>query len=756
VKDSQPPSELRHVDFVLVGGGLASATAAETLRAEGATGSILLLCAEGVPPYHRPPLTKQTLPGSGDNAPSFIHPEGFYREQGIDLRLDARVVAIDTAQQTVTMEGGELIGYRQLLIATGATPRTLSIPGMTLAGIHTLRNKIDADAIRQDAAQAGRAVVLGGSFLGMEIAFALLALGLHVTIVELGSSLLSHLEAPDLSVHFQRYAESRGISVVLNDTAAAVHGERRVQEVETAAGRRLPCDLLVVSIGVGPASEFLAGSGIAIDLDGWVFVDSLLRTNAPNVFAAGDITVFHDPVFARLRHIEHWDNAVKQGRLAAKNMLGRRLPYDEISYFYCEFGDVGFDVLGATEEGEERIARGSLDARSCAIFYLKADVPRALFSIGRPADETRVVEGLIRFRVNLHAVRDRLSEPAFGLDRIPAQTALILQGGGALGAFECGVVKALEEERIFPDIVAGVSIGAFNGAIIASNPRCATRALEAFWDELTIVTSKLSPAWDSYVAALNVLGGGVPKFFRPRWMSSPLGVTQPPALWTSFYDTTPMRELITKYVDFSKLKSSPVRLLISAVDVETAELEIFDSFVDDLTPEHVMASGSLPPGFPWTVIDGKAYWDGGIISNSPLDLLVDRCGPDGKRVFVVDLYGGKRPLPSNMMEVLARRDEIVYSERVRSDLRYRETVEAYRGLIKEIFALLDPAEIAKVRQEPRYIQLMGDGARTTITRLVRIGQAGESASRDYDFSDHAIAANKSEGYLIAKKTIEGS
>ena len=273
----------------------------------------------------------------------------------------------------------------------------------------------------------GAPVVLGGSFLGMEVAFSLLKRGLQVTIIEQESLLLTHLEAPDLSAYFQRYAESHGMSVLLNDTAAAVHGEGRVREVQTIAGHRVPCDLLVVCTGVGPASDFLAGSGIALER-GWVLVNSLLRTSAANVFAAGDITVFYDPLFARSRHIEHWDNAVKQGRLAAKNMLGRRLPYDEVSYFYCEFGDVRFNVLGATDEGEERIARGSMDARSCSVFYLKGDVARAFFSTGRPADETRAAEGLIRYRVNLHAIKDRLSEPTFSLDRIPAQTALIPSG----------------------------------------------------------------------------------------------------------------------------------------------------------------------------------------------------------------------------------------------------------------------------------------------------------------------------------------
>jgi len=746
------PTPSRHVDFLLIGGGLASATAAETLRAEGTSGSILIASAEDVAPYHRPPLSKRGLVGAEGGLLSFIHPEEFYRDHNVELRLNTRVLAVDAVHQTATLAAGEKIAFGRLLIATGAMARSLSIPGMGVEGVHTLRNKTDAIAIKREAGHSKRAVVLGGSFLGIEIAFSLLSLGLAVTIVEQRLALLTHLEAPELSSYFQRYAESRGISVLLNETAATVHGQGRVEELETNTGRRLPCDLLVISIGVEPASEFLTGSGIVLK-DGWVLVDSLLRTSAPNVFAAEDITVFYDPVFARARHIEHWDNAVKQGRVAARNMLGRRLPYDEVSYFYCEFGDLGFDVLGATEEGEERVARGSLDARSCSIFYLRGDIPRALFSIGRPADETRVAEGLIRFRVNLNAVKDRLREPTFTLDHIPAQTALILQGGGALGAFECGVVRALEELQIYPDIVAGVSIGAFNGAIIASNPRHATLALEAFWDELAIAAPDWLPIRDDCDGtALRVLAYGVPHFFRPRWLSSPLSILQPPAFWTSYYDTTPMRTLITKYVDFSRLKNSPVRLLLAAVNVQTAELEIFDSFVDDLTVDHIMASGSLPPGFPWAVVDGKAYWDGGIVSNSPLDLLIDRCGPDGKRVFVVDLFGGNKPLPSNMMEVMTRRDEIVYTERVRSDLRYREMVDAYRKLIEEILASMPAAEAAKVKWQPRYIQLMGDGAATTITRLVRSGEPGERSSRDYDFSARAIAANKLEGYSIAKKS----
>lgn len=244
--------------------------------------------------------------------------------------------------------------------------------------------------------------------------------------------------------------------------------------------------------------------------------------------------------------------------------------------------------------------------------------------------------------------------------------------------------------------------------------------------------------------------------YAPRWMPSLSAVPDIPASWTSFYDTGPMRDLIAKYVDFPSLKTSPVRLLMSAVNVTTAELEIFDSYVDDLTADHVVASGSLPPGFPWTIIDGKAYWDGGIVSNSPLDLVIDRCGPDGKRAFIVDLFSGQSPLPANMMEVLLRRDEIVYSERVRNDLRNRETVGAYRKLIDHILSHVGSAEAARIKRLPGYIQLMGDGAATRITRFTRKGNGGQPASLDYNFSASTIRAHLADGYAVARNALGGT
>lgn len=746
---------VREIDYLLLGGGAASALAATTLRLEHAKGSILILSADDYPPYLRPALSKQLLLGLASEEQILLHPESFYREQDIGLALESPASSVDPAARLVTTTKGDRYRYGQLLIATGVRPKHLALPGADLPGVHYLRSIDDCKLLRRQVeAGARRAVVLGASYLGMEVATSLTALGLDVTVIERDDHVLPYVHAPEISEHFRRHAGERGITIVLSDSVKAVHGSDRLSGVETASGRHLPCDLLFVAIGVEPASEFLAGSGIERDGNGLVLVDDQLRTSIPGIFAAGDITSFHDPVFARRRHIEHWDNAVKQGRLAARNMLGQRRRYDEVSYFFCDIGDISFNVLGAPEEAGERIARGSLTDGALALFYLRDDVPRALFSAGRPAEETRSAEGLIRYRVNLRDVKHRLPDPGFALRDIPTQTVLVLQGGGAMGAFECGVVRALEEKHIFPDVVAGISIGAFNGAVIAGNPGRAAEALKSFWSELAIPTlPMLGDDLARAVAAMQILTFGVPNFFTPRWLQALTSPMQP-ANWTSFYDVAPMKALLARYVDFSRLKTSPVRLLIGAVNVESSELEIFDSYVDDLTSDHVLASGSLPPGFSWTEIGDEAYWDGGIVSNSPLDIVVERCGPDGKRVFIVDLFANRRQRPGNLVDVMARRDEIVYSERVRSDLRLRELTGAYRRLIDGIFDLIDPEIQARIRQRPLYIQLMGDGTATGITRIIRPAQPGEPPSRDYDFSDIAIRANQEQGYALAREALE--
>lgn len=741
----------RRCDFVLIGGGLASATAAETLRTEGATGSIVIVCAEPIAPYHRPPLSKRLLMLPEARWPQPVLRAETYEQLHIELLLGRRATGVDHAARLVQLNQGPPLSYHRLLVATGAHPVRLQVPGANLPGLHYLRNAEDAAAIHAATTQARRVVVIGASFIGMEVSATLRQKGMEVTVLAPRHGRFEVLRAPGLTRFFTSLYEQHGVHLVIGE-ATALHGTARVEGVALNDGRVLDCDLVIVGIGVVPDVAFLEGSGIACE-DG-VLVDDRLQSNAHGVFAAGDVANFFDPVFQKRRRIEHWDNAIRQGRLAAKNMLGRNLPYDEVSTFYCEVFDRGFQFLGLAEGSTERFEMGALDSGSWATLFLRDHIPRALVTTGRPAVETRAARGLIRYRTHLEPLRGDRQPSSFSLLRVPSQTVLILQGGGALGAFEAGVVKALEHTRLRADIVAGVSIGAFNGAIVASHPKGAARALEAFWSELAMFTpSSAHEPTRRWLASLHAMVWGVPALFRPRWLqmvwdwSSPTG-------WTSLYDFAPARRLLTKYVDFKGLRSSPVRLLVSAVEVETAELQLFDSYVDDIGVDHILASGSLPPGLPWTRIGERHYWDGGIVSNSPLEQVVERCGVVGKRVVVVDLFSRQRNLPTTMADVWSRRDEIIYAERIRRTGFEDAVFGEFRKLVEECLSQLEPTAVEQMRQRPRYVDLMGEDPHMDIIRIVREASPDETASRDFDFSSASLLLHQVSGYQAGLRALK--
>jgi NADPH-dependent 2,4-dienoyl-CoA reductase/sulfur reductase-like enzyme/predicted acylesterase/phospholipase RssA len=745
----------RAADFLLVGGGLASATAAETLRLEGAEGSVVIVSAEDRVPYHRPPLSGRLKLEEAREPPPVLKEED-YRARGIELLCGVRAVDIDPERHLLRTDRAGTLTYGKLLIATGATPVRLQVPGADLRGIHYLRTANDARAI-QDAARKGRrCVVIGAGFIGMEVSSALRLRGLDVQLVAGEAGIFAPLRDREIAEFFESLYADKGIPV-LKRVVAGFEGDGHgaVEAVVLEDGQRLPCDFVVAGIGVHPDTDWLSGSGIAVD-DG-VVVDRDLMASVPDVYAAGDVASFFDPVFNLRRRIEHWDNAVKQGRLAARNMLGQRLPYDEVSGFFCQAFDVNFQFAGRAEEAPRRRSLGSPHERAWARLYLKDSVPRALFTMGRPARETAAIQALIRYRTNIEHLEQQLGRPGFVLADIPTQNVLVLQGGGALGAFECGVVRALEEAAIHPDVVAGVSIGAFNGAIIAAHPRHASEALDSFWRDLAIASPAVGDEnarklWSSTLAMLF----GVPGFFTPRWWPWSMSAQGWFEAWVSLYDHSPVRKLLRQYVDFEGLKASPVRLLVTAVNVETAQLEVFDSYVDDLTPDHLLASGSLPPGLPWTTIGARHYWDGGIVSNSPLEQVTERCGTAGKRVVVVDLFPHEKPLPTNLMEVLARRDEIVYAERIRRAGSEQALLHDARKLIESVLSTVNEATAARIRQLPPYVQVMGAPQAPSITRIIREGAPGEPAGRDFDFSLPSIEAHMKAGLEAGRRALQST
>ncbi len=740
------------VDFLLIGGGLASSSAAEVLRGDGALGSITLLAAEPVLPYHRPPLSKDYLIKNERLEQIFIRPEAYYRDHDIDVRLGVQATRLLPESQLVETDRAGAFRYGKLLIASGIRPRQLRIPGADLPGVHHLRTIADAGRIRDALGAAKRAVVVGSSFIAMEVAAACITRGIQTTLIASGDLLYVRLASPEISDYFHDLYRARGVEIVFGETVTGFAGSGRVTAVITGSGKTYPCDCVVIGAGSEPETGFLRGSGLRMD-DG-VVVNQYLEASLPNIYAAGDVANFYDPVFGRHRRVEHWDNAFKQGRIAARNMLGCHRPYGAVSYFFSDVLDISFNVVGDVAGTTRRIVRGSPEENSFAVLYLKNKRLIASFLLRRPLTEERASAALILNRIPVTQPR-LLSDPVRPLTTFAQQTVLILQGGGALGAFECGVIKALEQKEIHADVVAGVSIGAFNAAIVAGNPRRATKALEAFWSELAMDTPwlpgenarRLLSAWQTLVF-------GVPGFFRPRWLKPMLSIAEWPLNWTSYYDPSPVKDLLRKYVDFGRLKDSPVRLLVNAVNVETAEIETFDSYIEEITPDHLLASGSLPPGFPWTTINGKHYWDGGIVSNSPLDQVIEHCGLTNKQVYIVNLFPARSRLPRDLYEVIGRREEILYAEKLRRDVRVRDLLDSYGKLVDELMNEVDPAVASRIRQRPLYIDTAGTTGPLSITRIVYDEEPGEGPSKDYEFSSKTIAEHIAVGYKTACEVLE--
>lgn len=746
------PASPVQTDFLLLGGGIAALTAARTLRNEGAEGSITILCAESEYPYNRPPLTKGIITGELSPDQLLLAPPEHYLDAEIDIRLRSAARSVEPVSHTVLDQTGVTYQYGKLLIATGARPYQLAVPGVDLAGIFSFRFLADAIALRKwVVANPGPVAIVGTSFIAMELATSLTCMGIKVILIDRTSTVFPRIQSAKLSRYFLERCQSRGINVLLDQSIRRIHGKDRVSGLETTSGEKISCQTVIVAIGADPQTDFLGDSGLQIS-DG-VLVDEFLQTNVPDIFAAGDVACYLDNQGNRHRS-RHWENARSQGRVAAKNMLGQRIPYSSVLQYFCDFLDFSFTVLGSSDGADMRIGRGNLESKSFAEFYICSDRITGLFSTGRPAEETEIVKTLIRDRVDIRTAAARLADPAADLEALARETVLILQGGGALGAFECGIVRAMDEAAIVPNIVGGVSIGAINGCIIAGNPHTAAATLEEFWDEITVDAPKFMPApVASTYATGATMAWGIPEFFRPRWLAPGVRGEYWPHQWTSLYDASPLKDLLCKYVDFSKLSQGPVRLIISAVDVELGEQVFFDSHIDELTPDHILASCSLPPVFAWTTIDGRHYWDGGIISNSPLEHILIQCGADNKRILVADLFPGERPLPTDIAEVLTRHEEIIYSERIRNDGHIRELVHDFQALVAEVMRAVSPDDAERFRQNPRYVDLMSRGGTTSITRIVRDGSSKESLAAHYDFSTQAINRHKQEGYLTAQRLL---
>jgi NADPH-dependent 2,4-dienoyl-CoA reductase/sulfur reductase-like enzyme len=392
---------MSNFELVIIGGGLASARAIKAYREAGGAGRIALVSRDSSVPYHRPPLSKRYLRGETDREGTLVEPESFYAEQDVELLLERTAERVLPGERRVELgdvggKGGESLTYERLLLAPGAWPRTLEVPGADLDGVFTLRTLDDSTRIREAAGSAQRAVAVGGSFIGMETAASLRALGLEVTLVEVAETLFPILDAPELSRGLAELYRERGVELVLGDSVAAFRGDGTLEAVETQSGLTIPADLAVVGIGVVPQTAFLEGSGI--EVDNGIVVDEGFRTTAPAVWAAGDAARFHDPVFGRSRRIEHWSNANYQGTEVGKALAGEDGRYDSVSTFFTEVFGVTIKVFGDTSKADRRTFEGSLaEGKVLGLYFEGEGLAGALLS-GQDEQTEERLKAVIRER----------------------------------------------------------------------------------------------------------------------------------------------------------------------------------------------------------------------------------------------------------------------------------------------------------------------------------------------------------------------
>jgi 3-phenylpropionate/trans-cinnamate dioxygenase ferredoxin reductase component len=400
--------------FVIVGASLTGAKAAETLREQGFEGRIVLLGTETERPYERPPLSKDYLRGESGRDAIFVHDGSYYDEHDIELRLGETAVALDAGAHEVELAGGERLAFDRLLIATGAEPRTLDIPGAELDGVHYLRSVESSDAIRRRLDRGGSVVVVGAGWIGSEAAASARQRGLDVTVIEPLSVPLERAIGPEVGAIYRDVHLDHGVEMLLGTGVEAFEGGAAVERVRTSDGRTVDCDFVIVGVGVTPRTQLGESAGLAID--NGIVVDANLRTSAPDVFAAGDVARHDHPAHGPIR-IEHWANALHQGPAAAISMLGRDEPYDRVPYFFSDQYDVGMEYSGHAPSWDRVVFRGDTAKREFIAFWMEGERVLAAMNVN-VWDVVDPLQRLIRERIPVDDAT--LRNPDADLERIGA------------------------------------------------------------------------------------------------------------------------------------------------------------------------------------------------------------------------------------------------------------------------------------------------------------------------------------------------
>jgi 3-phenylpropionate/trans-cinnamate dioxygenase ferredoxin reductase subunit len=402
-------------EIVIVGASLAGAKAAETLRVEGFEGRVVLIGDEPVRPYERPPLSKAYLRGEADFETAAVHEADFYGAQNIELRTSTTVAAVDPKSAEVVLASGERVRYDRLLLATGAAPRRLSVPGSDLAGVLYLRSLADADAIRRAITEAGPIVVIGAGWIGAEVAASARQLGADVAMVDLVSVPLERVLGTEVGSIYRDLHSDHGVRLHLGVGIDSIRGPGAVEEVRLTDGTVIPAGTVIVGVGVLPRTELAEAAGI--EIDNGIATDEYLANSVPGVYAAGDVANVQYPGYGRRIRLEHWSAALHQGPVAARNMLGQSTPYTRTPYFFSDQFDLGMEYRGWAPDFDQVVFRGDRARREFIAFWMhKGKVMAAMNA--NIWDQGDQIETLVRSSGPVDA--GRLADPSIDLAHVAA------------------------------------------------------------------------------------------------------------------------------------------------------------------------------------------------------------------------------------------------------------------------------------------------------------------------------------------------
>jgi 3-phenylpropionate/trans-cinnamate dioxygenase ferredoxin reductase subunit len=405
----------RQVDFLLIGGFAAGYCAAE-LRKRGADGSILLVGREPEPPYERPPLTKEYLRGEAERSDAYVHEPSWYEENGVELLSGTNVMSLDVEGRTAKLQTKEEVGFDKALIATGANVNILRVEGAELEGIHYMRAFGNSDAIRAEAEEADRVVLVGGSYIGCEVAASLRSKGTDCAMVMMEDVAMSTGFGEEVGRWFHDVLTSHGVEIHGGSELEVFEGDGRVQAVVTKDGTTVEGDLVVVGAGVRPDVMLAERAGIEVD-DG-IVCDEKLETSVPGIFAAGDVCSWQSVIHGRRLRVEHWDVALQQGHYAARGMMGETEPYREVPYFFSDLADwASLEYVGPAEKWDEVVWRGDRDAGEFSAWYLDGGRVVAALSVGRSEDLMHA-RRLLESGADVSAQKDALADAGADLDAI--------------------------------------------------------------------------------------------------------------------------------------------------------------------------------------------------------------------------------------------------------------------------------------------------------------------------------------------------